>query len=98
MVDPVDGEKNAMPDVYASLRSANFEAIDDELRRLEQAGIDGLHVDVMDGQFCEEISLPLEQVAAHALARNVDVTGLADSLLLVNPCAHRRCAVVAHGE
>ena len=64
MGDPVDGEKNAMPDVYASLRSANFEAIDDELRRLEAAGVDGLHVDVMDGEFCDEISLPLEQVAA----------------------------------
>jgi len=52
-----------MPAIYASLRSANFDAIDDELLRLEAAGIDGLHLDVMDGRFCDEVSLPLDQVA-----------------------------------
>lgn len=51
-----------MPAIFASLRSANFDEIDDELRRLEAAGADGLHLDVMDGRFCDEVSLPLEQV------------------------------------
>jgi ribulose-phosphate 3-epimerase len=52
-----------MPAIYASLRSANFEEIDGELGRLAAAGVDGLHLDVMDGTFCDEISLPIEQVA-----------------------------------
>jgi ribulose-phosphate 3-epimerase len=54
---------NTMPAIYASLRSANFEMIEDELRRLEAAGVDGLHLDVMDGEFCDEVSFPVEQVA-----------------------------------
>ena len=48
--------------IYASLRSANFEDIENELARLKAAGVDGLHLDVMDGEFCDEVSLPLEQV------------------------------------
>ena len=51
-----------MPAIYASLRSADFDRLDDELRALERAGVDGLHLDVMDGNFVKEVSLPLEQV------------------------------------
>ncbi len=51
-----------MPAIYASLRSANFDEIDPELLRLKAAGVDALHLDVMDGKFCDEVSLPLEQV------------------------------------
>ena len=51
-----------MPAIYASLRSANFDEIDQELQRLKAAGVDALHLDVMDGKFCDEVSLPLEQV------------------------------------
>lgn len=49
--------------IYASLRSANFDEIDEELVRLETAGVDGLHLDVMDGRFCDEVSLPIDEVA-----------------------------------
>ena len=51
-----------MPAIYASLRSADFDRLDEELRALEDAGVDGLHLDVMDGEFVKEVSLPLEQV------------------------------------
>jgi ribulose-phosphate 3-epimerase len=51
-----------MPDIYASLRSADQQSLGEELRRLEEAGVDGLHLDVMDGRFCEEVCFPLEEV------------------------------------
>ncbi|RKZ13182.1 ribulose-phosphate 3-epimerase [bacterium] len=51
-----------MPDILASLRSADFDRLEDELQALEQAGIDALHLDVMDGVFCDEVSLPLQEV------------------------------------
>ena len=51
-----------MPAIYASLRSANFDEIESELAKLKAAGVDGLHLDVMDGKFCDEVSFPLEQV------------------------------------
>lgn len=51
-----------MPTIHASLRSADFDRLDEELRALERAGVDALHLDVMDGKFCAETSLPLEQV------------------------------------
>ena len=51
-----------MPTILASLRSADFTKLDAELAALEDAGVDLLHLDIMDGKFCDEISLPLEQV------------------------------------
>jgi len=60
--DPAFGGITSMPEIYASLRSANFDEIDDELAKLQAAGIDGLHLDVMDGAFCEEVSLPIARV------------------------------------
>jgi len=40
-----------MPKILASIRSADLAALAQELERLENAGVDGLHVDVMDGRF-----------------------------------------------
>ncbi|HEX9641478.1 MAG TPA: ribulose-phosphate 3-epimerase [Candidatus Krumholzibacteria bacterium] len=42
------------PQILASLRSAKLEILDDELAALEAAGIDGYHLDVMDGRFVAE--------------------------------------------
>lgn len=51
------------PRILASLRSADLDRLDEELRSLERAGIDGLHLDVMDGKLVEESCFPPEFVA-----------------------------------
>ena len=51
-----------MPAILASLRSADFTKLAAELAALEKAGVDLLHLDIMDGRFCDEVSFPLEQV------------------------------------
>lgn len=42
------------PLILASLRSADLSRLDEEIAALERAGVDGLHVDVMDGAFVTE--------------------------------------------
>lgn len=43
-----------MPKILASLRSADLDRVEGEVRALESAGIDGFHLDVMDGRFVPE--------------------------------------------
>lgn len=42
--------------VYPSILSADFANLSNEVRLLKEAGVDGLHVDVMDGHFVKNIS------------------------------------------
>jgi ribulose-phosphate 3-epimerase len=71
-----------MPTILASLRSADFTKLDAELAALEDAGVDLLHLDIMDGKFCDEISLPLEQVEQ---IRKITELPLDAHLMVENP-------------
>lgn len=42
--------------ISPSILSANFTALGDELKKLEEAGADSIHWDIMDGSFTEEIT------------------------------------------
>lgn len=42
--------------VFASLLSADFSCLEKEIKRVEEAKVDGLHLDIMDGHYVPNIS------------------------------------------
>jgi len=72
----------AAPLVEPSLLACDFANVEREIRRLEQAGAQSLHVDVMDGVFVPNISIGLPVVKA---IRRVTELPLDVHLMIVEP-------------
>lgn len=57
--------------VYPSIFSADFGKLAEEAKRIEQAGADGIHFDIMDGHFVQNLSLSPKSLAAVNKATNL---------------------------
>jgi ribulose-phosphate 3-epimerase len=68
------------PQLSVGIMSADLLRLGDELDRLEQAGVNLLHVDVMDGVFCPQITAGPPLVAAIPEGFVIDV-----HLMIVDP-------------
>ena len=68
--------------VAPSLLSADLGHLDRDIRRMESAGADWMHIDVMDGQFVPNISFGLPIVKAARASTNVT---LDVHLMMVQP-------------
>lgn len=68
--------------VYPSLLAADFGHIADEVEMINQSEADGLHLDIMDGEFVPNITfgLPILDYVTKHLKKKVDV-----HLMIVNP-------------
>ncbi|MCS4486222.1 ribulose-phosphate 3-epimerase [Staphylococcus americanisciuri] len=71
-----------MTKIFPSLLSADFLTLQDEILALEKADVDGLHFDVMDGQFVPNISIgfPILEAVRRGTTLPIDV-----HLMVANP-------------
>ena len=71
-----------MTKIFPSLLSADFMNLEQEVQHLTNAGVDGLHFDVMDGQFVPNISIgfPILEALRQKTGLSIDV-----HLMIENP-------------
>jgi len=61
------------PQLSVGILTANLGTLDEELRRLERAGMTMVHTDVMDGVFCPMLTVGVPFVAAQRTSLRKDV-------------------------
>jgi ribulose-phosphate 3-epimerase len=79
---PVDRLRRAAPLVLPSLLLCDFSNLQREVQRLEAAGVEGLHLDVMDGHFVPNLTYGMPIVRA---ARSLTDLPLDVHLMISNP-------------
>ena len=79
---PLEALRTATPAVLPSLLMCDFGNLEKEIRRLEQAGVQALHLDIMDGHFVPNLSfgLPLVETIRKITSLTLDV-----HLMISNP-------------
>ena len=71
--------------IAPSILSADFSDLKSEIKKVEEAGADWIHVDVMDGQFVPNITIGAPVVKC---IRGITKLPLDVHLMIVNPDKH----------
>jgi ribulose-phosphate 3-epimerase len=77
--------RKAQPAILPSLLLCDFSHLGDEIARLERAGVEGLHLDVMDGHFVPNLTYGPPIVAA---VRSCSDLPIDVHLMISNPAAY----------
>jgi len=75
------------PHISASLLNADYARLGDEVRRAVEAGVDSIHVDVMDGHFVDNLTVGADVVAS---IRPVASVPYHAHLMISDPLRHAR--------
>jgi|SoiMethySBSTD1v2_1073268.scaffolds.fasta_scaffold86912_2 ribulose-phosphate 3-epimerase len=78
--------------IAPSILSARFECLGDEVKAVEKAGVDQIHVDVMDGHFVPNLSMG--PIVVEALRRTTRLP-LDVHLMITEPARHLEAFVAA---
>ena len=76
------------PQISASLLTADFAALGDEVRRAVDGGVDSIHIDVMDGHFVENITFG--PAVASAIRGSAAGLPIHSHLMISQPLRHVR--------
>jgi ribulose-phosphate 3-epimerase len=93
---------NGQVKIAPSILAANFACLGDEVRKVQAAGADRIHVDVMDGRFVPNLSMGAEVVEA---LRKVTTLPLEVHLMVFDPdryldffCSAGASTLIVHQE